>query len=231
MTYYAQINSLEELVNVDFSKIRIDEYNSTNVNNYEVAEEEFLKYKAAPYKYNGVEEREIEEEIEVIDYDEEGNPIGSHIETITRTIYVLTLNPNWEEEQLAKAKQEKYNEANVKARAFLESGDALYEFEEGKHIEATEGNIGKFTGFAVGYITGRLQPEDTVDWNTKEDENIELNQEQVGDILNGLGRVQAYVWTVQFPAYVQAINDAQTAAEVNEITIEYYSELPTGENE
>ena len=128
-----------------------------------------------------------------------------------------------DEEKLKEAKQNKYNEANTGAKAFLENGNALYEFEEGKHVEATDGNIGKFTGFAVGYITGKLQPTDTVDWNTKEDETVFLTQEQVGDILDGLGKVQGYVWTVQFPAYVQAIQAAQTIEEVQAIRIRYKS--------
>jgi hypothetical protein len=145
---------------------------------------------------------------------------------LTQVIVVdgqLELNPEWEYEQFLKAKQDKYNEANTEAKAFLESGNALYEFEEGKHVEATDGNIGKFTGYAVGYITGKLQPTDTVDWNTKEDETVFLTQEQVGDILDGLGKVQGYVWTVQFPAYVQAIQAAQTIEEVQAIRIRYKS--------
>ena len=132
-------------------------------------------------------------------------------------------NPNYEEEQLQLAKQAKYLEANEGAKNFLD-GDALYEFEEGKHIEATDGNIGKFTAYALGYVTGQLQPSDTVVWNTKEDETVELTSEQVSNILTGLGQVQAYVWSVQFPAYVQAIEQATTVEEVEAIEIEYKDE-------
>lgn len=127
------------------------------------------------------------------------------------------------DEILVELRQSKYNEANTKAKFFLESGNALYEFEEGKHVEATDGNIGKFTGYALGYVIGKLQPTDTVEWNTKEDETVYLTQEQVGNILDGLGRVQAYVWTVQFPAYVQAIQEATTIQEMEAIQIEYKS--------
>jgi len=263
MKYFAQINSKNELIGVDLSKILIDAYDSTEVNNYEVAEEEFLKYKAAPYKYNGVEEKEIEEEIEVPDYDEEGNPImieyedievvidydeegnptgtheitvikkkqQTHTETITETVWVLTENPDWEEEQLEIAQQAKYDEANKGAKDFLESGNALFEFEEGKHIEATDGNIAKLTAYALAYVTGQLQPTETVVWNTKEDETVELNAEQIGVIVKGLGFVQASVWSVQFPQYLQAIETAETIEEVNDINIEYYSDVPVGEAE
>ena len=126
-----------------------------------------------------------------------------------------------EEQVLQEAKQAKANEANVKAYEYINSGDALYEFEEGKHIEATDGNIGKFTAYALAYVTGQLQPTDTVVWNTKEDETVELSQEQVSIILNGLGVVQAIIWTVQYPAYLTQIEDAETVEEVEAIVIEY----------
>ena len=136
-----------------------------------------------------------------------------------------------DKELLASAKQGKYNEANNGAKTFLESGNALFEFEEGKHIEATDGNIAKLTAYALAYVTGQLQPTETVVWNTKEDETVELNAEQIGFIVKGLGFVQASVWSVQFPQYLQAIETAETVEEVNAINIEYYSEMPIEETE
>ena len=132
------------------------------------------------------------------------------------------------EEALESAKNAKYTEANTKAKSYLEDGSALYEFEEGKHIEATDGNIAKMTAYALAFVTGQLQPTDTVVWNTKEDETVELTQEQIAQILHGLGQVQARVWSVQFPAYVQAINEAETIEEVQAIVIDY-SEFNTGD--
>lgn len=132
-------------------------------------------------------------------------------------------------EYLAWAKEAKYNEANAGAKKFLEDGEALFEFEGGKHIEATDGNIAKLTAYALAYVTGQLQPEEVVVWNTKEDETVELNQEQVAYIVKGLGFVQASVWSVQFPAYIQAIEAAETVEEVEAIEINYYSEEPIGE--
>lgn len=135
------------------------------------------------------------------------------------------------EELLKQAKQAKYNEANNGAKAFLESGNALFEFESNKHIEATDGNIAKLTAYALAYVTGQLQPTETVVWNTKEDETVELNAEQIGVIVKGLGFVQASVWSVQFPQYLQAIETAETVEEVNAINIEYYSDIPEPEGE
>jgi len=134
-----------------------------------------------------------------------------------------------EEEILPTVKQKKYDEANNGAKEFLESGEALFEFEEGKHIEATDGNIAKLTAYALAYVTGQLEPTETVVWNTKEDETVELNAEQIAFIVKGLGLVQASVWSVQFPAYVQAIERANTIEEVNAINIEYYSDVPVTE--
>lgn len=136
-----------------------------------------------------------------------------------------------DEELLASAKQNKYDEANNGAKTFLESGNALFEFEEGKHIEATDGNIAKLTAYALAYVTGQLQPTETVVWNTKEDETVELTSEQIAFIVKGLGLVQASVWSVQFPQYIQAIETAETVEEVNAITIEYYSDVPVEEEE
>lgn len=129
-----------------------------------------------------------------------------------------------DEEVIQKAKEDKYNEANTKAKEYLESGDALYEFDTNKHIEATDGNIGKFTGYMVGYILGRLQPTDTVVWNTKEDETVNLTQEQVVQILVGLGQVQAVVWAEKFPSYKSQIEQATTVEDVNNIVIDYERE-------
>lgn len=133
--------------------------------------------------------------------------------------------------KLAEAKEAKYEEANKGAKKYLENGEALFEFEEGKHIEATDGNIAKLTAYALAYVTGQLQPSEYVVWNTKEDETVELTSEQVAYIVKGLGFVQASVWSVQFPAYVQAIEVAETVEEVEAIEIVYYSEKPIGEAE
>lgn len=124
-------------------------------------------------------------------------------------------------ELLRQAKERKYNEAVAKANDYIQSGNALYEFETGKHIEATDGNIGKFTAYALAFVTGQLQPTDTVVWNTKEDETVQLSQLQVSDILVGLGQVQAVVWTIKYPAYITAINEATTVEEVEAIEINY----------
>ena len=44
---------------------------------------------------------------------------------------------------------------------------------------------------------------------------------QIVSILNGLGNVQAAVWSVQYPVYVNEIETATTVEEVEAIIINY----------
>ena len=131
--------------------------------------------------------------------------------------------PEYIEEQLNIAKTDKYNEINNGARIYLESGNALFEIEEGKHIEATDGNIAKLSAYALSFMTG-VQSE--VYWNTKEDETIALNQEQLTQALMGLGEVQATVWNVKFPYYLKQLENAQTVEGVKAINVDYSLPIP-----
>ena len=131
--------------------------------------------------------------------------------------------PEYIEEQLNIAKTNKYNEINNGARIYLESGEALFEIEEGKHIEATDGNIAKLSAYALSFMTG-VQSE--VYWNIKEDETIALNQEQLTQALMGLGEVQATVWNVKFPYYLKQLENATTVEEINAITVDYSLPIP-----
>lgn len=136
-----------------------------------------------------------------------------------------------EGEKLQQAKQAKYTEANTGARAYLESGEALFELEADKHIEATDGNIGKLSAYALSFITGTLQSEDVIYWNTKEDETIALTQEQLSTVLQGIGQVQAEVWNIKFPAYLARLEAAQTVEDVDAIVIDYSQPLPETKEE
>ena len=131
--------------------------------------------------------------------------------------------PEYIEEQLNIAKTNKYNEINNGAREYLESGNALFEIEEGKHIEATDGNIAKLSAYALSFMTG---VQELVYWNTKEDETISLNQEQLTQTLMGLGEVQATVWNVKFPYYLKLLESATTVEEVNAINVDYSLDIP-----
>lgn len=217
MIYYSFFNLDKELLGCDNNKM-IKDGSGMEAINTEIPEELFLDYKANPSKYIAGE-KEIE--VEVPDEVEEGEEQTYHTETITVPYPVI--NPNWEEEELEKAKQAKYQEANLKAFEYLESGEAVFTYAEGKSIEATDGNIAKLGLALVNFI---LQQDytSTIEWNTKENENVQLNVEQLQIIVAGLQGIQSVVWTVKFPAYNTAISEAETIEEVNAIVIDYGEE-------
>ena len=145
----------------------------------------------------------------------------------------LVLNPNFEEEELQKAKNIKYEEANKKAKAYLESGDALCSFQkdgEVYHIEATDGNIAKIGLKATALLIAQ-DFETTFPWNTKEDINIEINALEGKEIAEALGTIQDIVWTIRFPMYLEAIEKAETIEDVEAIEIDYSKEEPDEEAE
>ena len=146
--------------------------------------------------------------------------------TIEETDKALIAWGDTDEEQLNISKTNKYNEINNGARIYLESGEALFEIEEGKHIEATDGNIAKLSAYALSFMTG---VQEVVYWNTKEDETIALNQEQLTQALMGLGEVQATVWNVKFPYYLKQLESATTVEEVKAITVDYSLPIPETE--
>lgn len=133
----------------------------------------------------------------------------------------IAIKSNYEVEKLEKVKELKKQEASSKAKLYLESGNALYEVTPTSHIEATDGNIGKLSAYALGFITGVYKSSDVVYWNTKEDETITLNQDQLGDVIIGLGQVQAHIWNIKFPDYLSQIEAAKTVEEVENIKISY----------
>lgn len=143
--------------------------------------------------------------------------------TIEETDKALIALGKTDEEQLNIAKANKYNEINNGARTYLESGEALFEIEEDKHIEATDGNIAKLSAYALSFMTG---VQEVVYWNTKEDETIALNQEQLTQALMGLGKVQATVWNVKFPYYLKQLENATTVEEIKAIIVDYSLPIP-----
>ena len=122
-------------------------------------------------------------------------------------------------EILFKLKENKKQEASQKAYDFIENG-ALFEFEKGKHIEATDGNISKL-GLALMELLLNQDTTSEIDWCTYEDEAVKLNAEQLTKIVQGLKGVQTEVWTVKFPYFLEKIEKAENADEINNIKIDY----------
>ena len=179
---------------------------------------------------------------------------GGKVFTAEPGLYYLDENKVWrkkedeafEREKLEKAKAIKYAEAASKAYSYLDDGKGLYEFTEGKHIEATDGNISKLTSYMLelaqkeafygakddlmvivenilNMFNGKIHGE-VIQWSTQEDEVINLNVVQIVKILKGLAKIQSAVWCKKYKEYKQAIEEAQTIEAVKNIVIDYGKE-------
>ena len=122
-----------------------------------------------------------------------------------------------EEEKLSIAKNKKYEEALDSATAYIEY-ESAFKFDENNSIEATDGNIGKFTAYALAFQSGLVEQ---VEWTSKEDNVITLTADNILAILVGLGEIQAQVWNVQFVNYKNQIEEATTVEDVESIEINY----------
>lgn len=125
--------------------------------------------------------------------------------------------PEYLAQQLGAKRAEKLVECTSKAYNFIQN-KALFEISETQHIEATDGNIGKFSAFMAGFSGGLIE---SVPWSTYENENITLNFGEAMTVLQGLLEAQAHVWTVKHNGYVEAIKSADTIEELNAIVIDY----------
>lgn len=130
--------------------------------------------------------------------------------------------PEWIANHLREVKETKMKEALDGAKLFIEN-EACYQFDENNSIEATDGNIGKLTAYALGFSTGAMQE---VQWTSKEDNVITLDVDDLNRILIGIGAIQSFVWNVQYIQYKQMIETATTAEEVEAIEIVYTDIIP-----
>ena len=135
-------------------------------------------------------------------------------------------NPDYETEQLAKAKESKTQEATDKAYSFEEK-DALVTVNATNlktrasgiyHIEGNLTNNIKMSAYA-----STLDDITVVPWNTKENVNILLNKTACQTLTSLMSQMNAKLWTVDFPTYLAQIDTCETADEVNAINIEYQS--------
>lgn len=129
----------------------------------------------------------------------------------------LVKNPNYDAQKLEQAKEAKLQEILTKAKTFIEV-DAVYRYDESNTIEATDGNIGKLTAYALGF---QAEMFEKVEWTSKEDNVITLNAEDCLRVLTGLGAIQSSIWNEQYIAYKTAINEAETIEEIEEIEVQY----------
>ena len=132
----------------------------------------------------------------------------------------------YEAEQLLKAKESKTQEATDKAYSFEEK-DALVTVNATNpktrasgiyHIGGNLTNNIKMSAYA-----STLDDTTVVPWNTKENVNILLNKTACQTLTSLMSRMNAKLWTVDFPTYLAQIDTCETADEVNAINIEYQS--------
>ena len=133
---------------------------------------------------------------------------------------VLVLNPNYDTERLAKAKQNKYNEALTKANEYQQEGfveykNCVFEMSDSnrKNLSDTEEAL-------------KLMGETETTWLDKDDNYIVLTVEDIQYIrLNLILATIQQLWIVKYPSYKEAIANAETVEEVEAIVIDYTSEV------
>ena len=114
--------------------------------------------------------------------------------------------------------------------------DKAYSFEEKDALVTVNATNPKTRASGIYHIGGNLTNnikmsayastlDDTtvVPWNTKENVNILLNKTACQTLTSLMSRMNAKLWTVDFPTYLAQIDTCETADEVNAINIEYQS--------
>lgn len=181
MTYYAQINSHNELTDIDMSILRIDEFGSDNVKNIEVSEDVYNNREQYIYK-NGK----------------------------------IVKNPNYDAEQLAKAKADKYAENDTKASQSRYGKEFTIIIQEQECVfdtkQTTQADL--LTAFAV-CSTGATYDG----WVTNNGVELDLTLEDVALISQSF-KAESDVYH-QWNEYKTEIDRAQTILEVERINIDY----------
>ena len=182
-------------------------------------------------KLEGLVELTKEDHQQLLDEQSQGREIvffEGEIFTAPYGLYYLDENKIWhkkdeseyKQELLEKSREQKRQEALNGANSYITSGQALYEFEVGKHIEATDGNISKL-GLAAVELVLNQDTESTIEWCSFEDEVVQLNAIALQRIVKGLKNEQARVWVELYPEFLRQIELAKTVEDVGKIVIDY----------
>lgn len=124
-----------------------------------------------------------------------------------------------ENELLEQTRAKKKNEALQKAYEYINNG-AVFEYEEGKHIEANDATLTKLRLQETELIL-KKKFDKTIEWCTFEDEKVILNLEQLDFVVEGLKAEQTRVWIELYPEFLAMIKQAQSVEELNAIVIDY----------
>lgn len=128
----------------------------------------------------------------------------------------IILNPNYESEELTKAKQDKTKEALNKAYDYEENGTVEYKNCVFEMSKSNRDNLRDTVDALVA--TGQTQTT----WNDKNDELVILTLEDIQYIRLNLilGNIQK-LWITDYPSYLTQIDNATTVEEVEAIEIVY----------
>lgn len=214
-----------------------------NCENTEVPYELYTDYKLTPNKYIAGEKEieidvpdydkdgnpimiEYEDTETVIDYDDEGNPIGSHEITVIKhkqqthkeTVLVSpypVLNPNFDSEELEKAKNAKNAENTEKAKLAVENGFVTFKNAE---FETNAQTVGDLTATMLLMQSSGLE---TYTWLSKDDKAVELTVEDFGTLGGLIAQFKNTVWNDKYLTFKAAIKKAKTVAAVEKVVIDY----------
>lgn len=162
---------------------------------------------------NKVYVKEIAEEIQVPDYDEEGNIIGYHTETIY--FYELALNPDYEIEEMIRLRAQLFLENTVKAKMAVENGYVIF---EDAQFETNAQTVGDLTATMLLMQASGIE---TYNWLSKDDQIVELTLEDFGTLGGLIAGYKAHIWNEEYMEFKRQINNAQTIEELKAIVIEY----------
>ena len=176
---------------------------------------------------------EIEKEIEVPDYDEEGNIIGYHTEIIKETVAELliaepnyyicyeanytdgTINPDFDTDRI-NALRTQLNDENTKgAKMAVEQG--YVEFKDAQ-FETNAQTVGDLTATMLLMQASGME---TYSWLSKDDKVVELTLEDFGTLGGLIAGFKAHIWNEEYLSYKEQIAEAQSYEELKEIVIEY----------
>ncbi len=127
----------------------------------------------------------------------------------------IVLNPNYDDEQTEKLRTQKLNENIQKAKQAVEEG--YIEFKDAQ-FETNAQTVGDLTATMLLMQASEME---SYQWLSKDDQVVELTLEDFGTLGALIAGYKAHIWNEEYLNYKQQIEEAQTEAELNEITINY----------
>ena len=136
----------------------------------------------------------------------------------------VILDPDYDNKQLERAKQLKYDLSLALAYEYQQNGIVEYKNCEFEMSDSNRKNLSD-TEEAL-----KLMGQESTIWNDKEDNLVELTVEDIQYIrLNLILSEIQKLWIVKYPYYKGLIEAAKTVEEVESIVIDYSQDIPKEE--